>query len=269
MPDLTTQSLQECLLQASDAAAAKTMPLFRTKLEIDNKLGEGFDPVTEADRQAEIAIRDIIHAHFPDHAITGEEQADKAPQNGSPYRWIIDPVDGTRAFMSGLPVWGTLIGVTQNDRAIAGLMSQPFTREAYLAIDGKSELVHDNKTTHLRVSDTTQLSTATMFTVTPALFSIPEQRAAFDAVEKKVQLSRYGVDCYAYALLAGGHIDLIIEPSMNTYDIAALVPLIENAGGVVSTWDGNRAEQGGDIIAAATPELRDAALEVMQEHTQI
>lgn len=261
----TPNQLRECLLQAANAAARKTLPLFRSGLAVDNKLKQGFDPVTQADRDAERAIRDIITDHFPDHAITGEEHPEQLAQNGNPYRWIIDPVDGTRAFMSGLPVWGTLIGVTHNDRAIAGLMSQPFTGETYLAIDGQSELLRNGETTPLKARTTTDLSSAIMFTTTPALFSAPGQRAAFDAVEGRVQLSRYGCDCYAYALLAAGHIDLIIEPSMNTYDIAALVPIIENAGGVVSTWSGNHAEQGGDIIAATTPELRGAALEVMGE----
>lgn len=266
MSDISPEQLRECLLQAAQEAAAITLPLFRSELKVDNKLGQGFDPVTEADRQAEITIRTVVAQYFPDHAITGEEQPEKLAQNNSPYRWIIDPVDGTRAFMSGLPVWGTLIGVTHNDRAIAGLMSQPFTGETYLSVGGNSELLHNDKSTSLKVRATTDLASATMFTVTPALFSKPDQRQAFDAVEEKVQLSRYGCDCYAYALLAAGHIDLIIEPAMNTYDIAALVPIIENAGGVVSTWTGNRAEQGGNIIAAATPELRDAALEVMAKH---
>lgn len=265
----TSKQLRQCLLAASTAAAAQTLPLFRKPLTIDNKLSEGFDPVTEADKNAEIAIRAVISEHFPDHAITGEEQADRPSKNNSPYRWIIDPVDGTRAFMSGLPVWGTLIGVTKNDLAVAGLMSQPFTGETYIAIDGQAELLHAGTQTPLKTRSTERLDQAIMFTTTPALFATPDMRQAFDAVEAQVQLSRYGCDCYAYALLAAGHIDLIIEPSMNAYDIAALVPLIENAGGVVRTWSGGRAEGGGNIIAAATPKLAEAALEIMGKFIEL
>lgn len=259
-----TALLRTTLLDAAEAAASKTLPMFRTPMKIDNKLDEGFDPVTEADRAAEMAIRQIIVDRFPDHAIIGEEWENK--QSDSPYTWIIDPIDGTRAYMSGVPVWGTLIGVTYEGKAIAGLMDQPFTGETYLASAGQAELIHKGKATKLHVSTTTDLDTAIFFTTDPTLFSKPGQRQAFDAVQTKSRLTRYSCDCYAYTLLAAGHVDLIIEPAMNTYDIAALVPIIENAGGVVSTWDGNRAEAGGNIIAAATPQLRDAALEIMAGH---
>jgi len=262
--NISTADIRRTLLGAADAAAGKTLPLFRTRLDIDNKYAVGFDPVTEADRSAETAIRAVIAEHFPDHAIIGEEWDNK--DSDSPFAWIIDPVDGTRAFMSGLPVWGTLIGVTYKGRAFAGIMSQPFTGETYLASAGAAELTHQGKTTPLAVSATTSLADATLFTTTPALFSRPGHRAGYDAVEAEVRLARYGCDCYAYALLASGHVDLILEPGMNTYDIAALVPLIENAGGIVTTWAGERAEAGGDIIAAATPELHQAALAIMRQH---
>lgn len=254
------QTLQDC----ATAAAARTLPLFRTRLNIANKQAEGFDPVTEADRQAEAAIRAVIEKRFPGHAIIGEEYDSK--QTGSDFCWIIDPVDGTRAFMSGLPVWGTLIGVTYRGRAIAGLMSQPFTGETFIAAGGRGEWRHASEIRPLKARATTSLAEATLFTTTPALFTAPGYRQAFDALEARLRLSRYGCDCYAYALLALGQIDLVVEPAMNSYDIAALIPLIESAGGVVGTWTGGRAEQGGDIIAAATPGLRDAALEIMRQY---
>lgn len=257
-------AIRNTLLDAEKAASLVTLPLFRSTLAIDNKYETGFDPVTKADRDAEKTIRDIIEAQFPEHAIIGEEFDNK--HTNSPFTWIIDPIDGTRAFISGLPVWGTLIGLTYEGRAIAGLMSQPFTGEIYLSLEDKAELLHKGNSTPLRVRDTTTLDAATMFTTTPELFSISGHRKAYDAVEQQVRLARYGCDCYAYSLLAAGQIDLVIEPLMNTYDIAALVPIVESAGGVVSTWDGDRAENGGNIIAAATTELRDAALEVMHSN---
>jgi len=261
---ISFENVRNCLLDAEKAASGITLPLFRSKIAIDNKIKTGFDPVTKADRDAENAIREVIADYFPDHSITGEELADKKTQ--SLFNWIIDPVDGTRAFISGLPVWGTLIGLTYQDRAIAGLMGQPFTGEIYLGIEDQSELLHQGVKTPLRVSNKTTLDQAIMFTTTPELFSMSGHRAAYDAVEAKVRLARYGCDCYAYTLLAAGHVDLVIEPLMNTYDIAPLVPIIEGAGGVVSTWDVTRPENGGNIIAAATPELRDAALKEMRKH---
>lgn len=241
--------------------------MFRTRMNIDNKQADGFDPVTEADRAAETAIREVIAAKFPDHAIVGEEWENKLTD--SPFTWIIDPIDGTRAYVSGVPVWGTLIGVTHNGQAIAGIMDQPFTGETYIATDGVAELIHNDNTTRLSVSTTTSLEDTTLFTTDMALFAAPGQLAAFEAIKAKARLTRYSCDCYAYALLAAGHVDLIIEPSMNTYDIAALVPIIEAAGGVVSTWDGNNAADGGNIIAAATPQLRDAALKILSKHLDL
>lgn len=262
--DLPLERIRATLLEAADAAARETLPLFRTDMAVDNKHEKGFDPVTAADRNAEQAIRETIAGHFPDHAIIGEEWADKTSE--SAFTWIIDPVDGTRAFVSGVPVWGTLIGVTHAGRAFAGVMSQPFTGETFIAVGASADYMRGRTVRPLRARRTARLAEATLFTTTPALFTGPGQHEAFAAVETAARLTRYGCDCYAYALLAAGHVDLVIEPRMNSYDIAALVPLIESAGGVVTTWTGERAEHGGDIIAAATPELRDEALEAMRRH---
>lgn len=261
---ISIADIHATLLAAAESAAAQTLPLFRSNLAVENKLQEGFDPVTAADQNAEDAIRTVITKAFPEHAIIGEERSNK--ETDSNFAWILDPIDGTRAFVSGLPVWGTLIGVTYKGRGFAGLMSQPHIGETYIASDGKSELHHKGATTALAVRQTRDIEKAILFSTAPELFDTPQLEAAFRAVSRKAQLTRYGCDCYAYALLAAGHIDLIIEPGMSTWDIAALVPLIENAGGVVNTWNGGRAEQGGDIIAAATPELRDKALELMRMH---
>ncbi len=252
------------MLKAEKAASKNTLPLFRSKLIVENKFERGFDPVTKADKDAEQAIREIISQAFPEHSIFGEELEDKI--TNSPYRWIIDPIDGTRAFISGLPVWGTLIGLLKDEKAISGMMSQPFTGEIYLAIDGKSELIYKDKLTTLKASKTTSLEQAILFTTTPALFTTIAQRKAYNEIEEKVRLARYGIDCYAYALLAMGQVDLIIEPDLKPCDIAPLIAIIENAGGVISTWDNKSAHNGGNIIASATPELRDEALEILHRH---
>ncbi|MHA6690669.1 histidinol-phosphatase [Devosia sp. A449] len=249
--------VETTLLAAAAAAATRTLPLFRTPLVIDNKYTVGFDPVTEADRGAETAIRAVIAEAFPDHAIIGEEWGNSGE---SDYSWIIDPVDGTRAFISGAPVWGTLIGFAHQGVAIAGLMSQPFIGETFLAMPGSALYSRGEITTPLRTSGQTELTPSRVFTTTPALFNTPELLAKWTAIEAATRLQRFSMDCYGYALLAAGHADLVIEPALNTYDIAALVPIIREAGGAIACWDGSEPTGGGNVVAAATPELLEQAL---------
>ena len=254
---LDLAKIEQTLLAAADAAATRTLPLFRTELGIDNKLEGGFDPVTEADRGAETAIRAVIAEAFPDHAIIGEEWG---TTGSSRHTWIIDPVDGTRAFISGAPVWGTLIGFAQDGIAIAGIMSQPFIGETFLAVPGRATYRRADDAAPIRTSGQTDLAAARVFTTTPALFKHPELFPKWTAVENATRLQRFGMDCYGYALLAAGHADLVIEPSLNTYDIAALVPIIREAGGAIACWDGSEPTGGGNVVAAATPELLEKAL---------
>lgn len=253
--DLT--KVQATLLAAAAAAATRTLPLFRTTLAIDNKYTVGFDPVTEADRSAETAIRAVIAEAFPDHAVIGEEWGNSGD---SDYTWIIDPVDGTRAFISGAPVWGTLIGFAHQGTAIAGIMSQPFIGETFLAMPGGANYTRNAETTPIRTSGQTELAPSRVFTTTPTLFRTPELLAKWTAVESATRLQRFGMDCYGYALLAAGHADIVIEPSLQTYDIAALVPIIREAGGAISRWDGSEPTGGGNVVAAATPELLEKTL---------
>lgn len=250
----------EFLSRLARAAAAETLPRFRTAAAIDNKEASGFDPVTEADREAERVIRALIAETYPDHGILGEEHG--AHNTGSRHVWIIDPIDGTRAFICGVPVWGTLIGLTVDGEAVAGVMSQPFTNELFLAAEEGAFYEGPLGTRPLAVRATTRLEDALLFTTTPALFK-GDARDRFEALERRARLSRYGTDCYAFAMLASGQIDLIAEPGLQAYDIAALIPLIERAGGVVTTFEGKPAEGGGDILAAATPELHAAAQAIL------
>ena len=253
---LDLAKVEATLLAAADAAAAHTLPLFRTTLAIDNKYTVGFDPVTEADRGAETVIRAIIARDFPDHAIIGEEWGSSGD---SRYTWIIDPVDGTRAFISGAPVWGTLIGFAQDGVAIAGLMSQPFIGETFLAVPGRASYRRGDTTSPIRTSGQTELAPSRVFTTTPNLFK-GEHWSKWEAIEAATRLQRFGMDCYGYALLAAGHADLVIEPRLNTYDIAALVPIIREAGGAIACWDGSEPTAGGNVVAAASRTLLDEAL---------
>lgn len=253
---LDLAQVEATLLLAAEAAATCTLPLFRTALAIDNKYTVGFDPVTEADRGAETAIRAVIAQAFPDHAIIGEEWGSSG---AGAYSWIIDPVDGTRAFISGAPVWGTLIGFAVDGVAVAGLMSQPFIGETFLAVPGRATYRRAGEAVPIRSSGQTELAPARVFTTTPNLFK-GEHWGKWEAIEAATRLQRFGMDCYGYALLAAGHADIVIEPRLNTYDIAALVPIIREAGGAIACWDGSEPTGGGDVVAAATPELLDKAL---------
>ena len=244
----------------ADAASVETLPRFRAGVDVVNKQAGGFDPVTEGDRAAETAIRALIMADFPGHGILGEEHESIGLDRESV--WVIDPIDGTRAFISGLPTWGTLIGLYEQGRARMGMIDQPFTRERYFA-DGEKTLYRGpDGERRLAVRDCGDLSRATLFTTSPHLFA-GEEAERYRAVESRVQLFRYGVDCYAYALLAAGHIDLVIESGLKPYDVGGVIPVVEQAGGVMTTWDGGRAEMGGRIIAAGSRAVHEQALRLL------
>lgn len=266
---LDPATVRQTLLDAAEIAAAMTLPRFRAGVTVDNKLeGQndrlqgGFDPVTEADREAERAIRELIGERFPDHGIVGEELDNKDAR--SAFTWIVDPIDGTRAFITGVPVWGTLIGLMVNGRAVAGLMAQPFTGEVYLSLPGEAHYHRSTERLPLKTSSITVLSRARLTTTSPDPFERGEGLAHWNALRAQVLTTRYGLDCYGYCLLAAGHIDLVVEAGLKDVDIAPLIPLIVNAGGVVTTWDGGPAEAGGNCVAAATPELHAAAMALLR-----
>jgi myo-inositol-1(or 4)-monophosphatase len=244
----------------ADAAARETLPRFRSGISVANKEAGGFDPVTEGDRAAEVAIRDLIESVYPDHGILGEEHGNVGLDRE--FVWVIDPIDGTRAFISGLPVWGTLIGLYQNGRAIMGLVDQPFTGERYFADLDKAYYDGPGGARELKTRDCGGLANATLFTTSPHIF-VSGEMEKYRAVEEKARLFRYGCDCYAYMLLAGGHIDLVIEASLKPYDVGGVIPVIERAGGVITNWDGGRPEMGGAIVAAATAALHAEALAIL------
>lgn len=246
----------------ADAASSQTLPRFRSGTAVVNKQQGGFDPVTEADRAAEAAIRALITEHFPEHGIMGEEYGNERLDHE--YLWVIDPIDGTRAFISGLPVWGTLIGLYRNGRAVLGLMDQPFTGERYLADrDGAHYVGPHGVKGPVAVRSCAGLSDATLFTTSPHLFS-GGRETAYRAVESRVNLFRYGCDCYAYTLVAAGHADLAIECGLAPYDIGGLIRIIEAAGGIVTDWQGGRPEQGGDILAAGSAAVHREALALLR-----
>lgn len=245
----------------ADAAKAETLPRFRSALSVTDKGGQFYDPVTEGDQRAETAIVSLIEATFPDHGILGEEHGSKGLDRE--FVWVIDPIDGTRAFISGVPVWGTLIGLYQNGRARMGVMDQPFTGERWFADGERSHYRGPGGDRVLRTSACETISNAILFTTSPHLFQNEDDRR-YREIERKAKLFRYGCDCYAYALLAAGHIDLVIENGLKPYDVGGIIPVIEGAGGIITTWDGGRPENGGSIIAASSRAVYEQAIAVLQ-----
>ena len=245
------------------ASGESILPFFRTNIGAQDKSRGGvFDPVTEADRAAETVMRRMINDSFPTHGIIGEEFGDQ--RENSEYVWVLDPIDGTKSFISGIPVWGTLIGLTHNGQPCYGMMNQPFTREKFFG-DGTSATWRGIGPTgapaerRLRARACPSLSQATLMTTHPALLA-PGTLEGFRRVEAKVRLSRYGCDCYAYCMLAAGHVDIVIESGLKPYDIVALVPIVEGAGGIVTTWDGGSPANGGAIIASGDKRVHEEAL---------
>jgi myo-inositol-1(or 4)-monophosphatase len=259
---MNVKELIEFACTLADASSRVILPRFRSQLAVDNKAGPAaFDPVTEADREAETVMRALIEEHHPDHGILGEEHGTR--QGRSDYLWVLDPIDGTRGFMTGLPTWGTLIGLQQGDRPIVGVMNQPFSRERFIGGDGRAELQREGVVTRLSTRKCGRLEDAVLSTTSPEAFPDGDW-PRFDALRKRARLTRYGGDCYAYAMVAAGLIDLVVESGLKPYDIVALMPLIEAAGGVVTTWDGGPAHLGGRIVAAGDPSLHAAVLPLLQ-----
>ncbi len=248
------------LRRLAAVAAREALPRFRLPGAVVNKLASGFDPVTEADRETERALRELIRSEFPGHGILGEEFGNEGADAG--LVWVIDPIDGTRSFISGIPLWGTLVGLTKDGNAIAGMMAQPFIGELFYATGNGAFYEGPHGQAQLSTSATQDLAQATLFTTTPAIFEAA-RRAGYDRLEKQVLLARYGTDCYAYCMLAAGQIDCVVEAGLFPYDIVALIPIIEQAGGVVTDWDGGPAENGGGIVAAANAALHAQIMSVL------
>ncbi|WP_107759562.1 histidinol-phosphatase [Dickeya sp. Secpp 1600] len=248
----------------AEAASQQTLPRFRShqNLHVGSKPKEGFrfDPVTDADREAERAIRALITEHYPEHAILGEEFG--ATGSGD-IQWILDPVDGTRPFLCGLPVWGTLIGLLYQGRAVMGMMSQPFTGEAFWA-DGRHAWYRGPQGDERRLATrkNVPLGQAILHTTSPEPIERHPQ-IRFAELTGRTLMTRYGGECYAMAMLAAGHIDICLEYALQPYDIAAFIPIVEQAGGVVTTLQGERPEAGGQILATGCPRLHEDVLQVL------
>lgn len=247
--------------ELAGAATKAIAPYFRAGGVADNKASGGaFDPVTEGDRSGEAVMRELIADRFPEHGIIGEEFG--VAHAEADYVWVLDPIDGTRSFIAGVPTWGSLIGLLFRGEPVAGMMAQGFTGERFYG-DGNGAFYRGpDGTRPLRVRACAGLAEATLFTTEPRLF-VGADRERYLSVERQVRLSRYSADCYAYCMVAAGHADLVIENNLKPHDIVALIPIIEGAGGIITSWDGGPATGGGSIIAASDRRVHEAAMQLL------
>ena len=257
------ENLIEFAHDTAVAAGSAILPHFRVPLHVADKGGaRGYDPVTVADRGAEEVIRSRIGRAFPDHGIRGEELGWQ--KGSSRYTWVIDPIDGTRSFIIGQMHWATLIAINDGKRVVAGVAHQPYVGETFLAeAGGNSEWRRGWERRRLRTRRCRSVDDAVLACTDPTMFRTAKDRAAFRRVAERVRLLRWGGDCYAYCLLAMGLIDIVIESSLQAYDIQALIPIVECAGGAISAWDGGRCDEGGTAVACGDPALHRKVLKLL------
>lgn len=264
MPKLSTDTMAELMSTAhalADAAREATLLHFRAVgLSADTKETDRFDPVTVADRLSEERMRAILAARRPMDAILGEEFGSQTGTSG--LTWVLDPIDGTRSYLSGTPTWGVLISVADDTGPIYGIIDQPYIRERFEGGFGVSRVVGPSGEAALKCRAARPLSDAILFSTFPEV-GTPEEGAAFRRVSAKAKLTRYGTDCYAYGLVAAGAIDLVIEAGLQAYDVQAPIAVIEAAGGIVTNWQGGPCHQGGQVLAAANRAIHAEAMALL------
>ena len=260
MSDISILELEDFALELARTAGGIAQAHFRRGFTIENKGSDGFDPVTSADRAIERVLRTMIEERYPQHGIVAEEESERPAH--SDYTWFIDPIDGTRAFMTGSPMWGTLVGLTRGSRPLFGLLCQPVLEEIFFGGPSGSWLIKSDRRERLAARRCMALDKAVVVATHPDMFK-GAAADAFRALTRRCLLTRFGGDCYNYAMLAAGFVDLVVEGELKPFDIVPLIPVLEGAGCVVTDWDGRDA-RGGYVVAAATPELHAAALAVLQ-----
>lgn len=251
----------EFAFRLADAAGAAILPFFRQNCAVDNKDTRAFDPVTEADRAAERVMREMIGTHRPGDGILGEEYPETPSQNTR--GWTLDPIDGTRAFLAGSPTWTVLIAHTRHSVPEAGVVDQPHTGERFFGDRRGASLSRNGEIVPLSVSQVRALDQSLLATTDPYLFADDEAKA-FSELRRAARLTRFSMDAYAYAMLASGQVDLVVETDLKPFDVQALLPVVEGAGGILTNWHGDSAHMGGQVIAAATAELHAAALTLLE-----
>ncbi|AMN47837.1 hypothetical protein ACG33_12155 [Steroidobacter denitrificans] len=254
--------LLEFAVHLADLAGAQILPHFRTRLlDVENKDRQGFDPVTLADREAEAAIRREIQRTYPTHGILGEEHGLQV--GASPYTWVIDPIDGTRAFVLGQLHWGTLIALNDGTRPVLGVMRQPYTGETFLGSEQGAQLRRGSQTTRLSARAGVRLEEAVLCATDPLMFAAPGLRPAFERVAARARAVRFGGDCYTPCLVAAGSSDLVVEADLKPWDVQALIPIIEGAGGIITDWAGQAAWEADKVVIASGAGLHAQVIEAL------
>ena len=245
-------------VRALDKAREITLANFRTTINIDTK--DDASPVTIADRETERVIREMINAEFPDHGILGEEFG---PENtDAEWVWVLDPIDGTAGFVTGKPLFGTLIAIAHNGKPVFGAIDAPAMNERWIGVEGVPTTMNG---TQVKVRDCDGLGNAWLYATTPDMF-IDENKNSFENLTRNVKRTNYGADCYAYGLLASGHVDLVCEASLGTYDFMALAPVVTGAGGTMTDWQGRLLDINSDgrVVAAGSKSVHGVALEKLR-----
>jgi myo-inositol-1(or 4)-monophosphatase len=246
--------------ELADAAGNVIRPWFRVRLDVvDKGTGRaGYDPVTEADREGEAAMRRLIAERYPTHGVIGEEHGEE--KGADPYIWVLDPIDGTRAFICGQSQWGILIALNDGKKPVIGILDQPITKERWIGANGETLLGGEK----LQTRKCESLANAILTTTHPTGYFTPEEQRAFNQLGDRAKMTRFGGDCYAYGLLAMGFIDVIVEASLKPWDVQALIPIVENAGGQMTSWTGGDAQHGGRVIATGDARVHAEALEILR-----
>ena len=253
--------LEAFAVELSHAAARTALPYFRGDNDEENKAGPGgFDPVTEADRASEAAIRRLIADRYPHHGVIGEEYGEDRPD--ADHVWVLDPIDGTRAFIAGLPLWTTLIALREEGAPVIGAIGQPYLGEVFLGGPSGARLLRDGVESPLKTRACPALSDALIATTDPDIF-VGADREAWTRLRASARLARLGCDAYAYAMVAAGRIDLVAETELKVWDWSALQPVIEAAGGRVTGWSGQAPDGDGRILAVGDAAVTDQALAVL------
>jgi histidinol-phosphatase len=260
MSETSIVELEDFALELARTSGRIAEAHFRRAFTIENKSADGFDPVTSADRAIEAVLRARIIERYPDHGIVAEEEGERAAS--SEYTWFIDPIDGTRSFMSGSPLWGTLVGLTRRGIPLFGLLCQPILEEIFFGGPSGSWLIKADRRERLRARRCTTLANAVLAATHPDMFA-GAAAEAFRSLQSKCLLNRFGGDCYNYVMVASGFVDLVVEAQLKPFDIVPLIPVLERAGCVVTDWQGHPPLGGGQVVAAATPQLHAAALAVL------
>ena len=246
----------------ADNAIKLSLKYFKKKIKIVSKNKEIFDPVTVADISIQKTLNKLISQHYPNHSILGEEESIIKESN---YEWCIDPIDGTKSFIQGVPLWGTLISLTKNNKIIIGIADIPALDERYVGYSNKSYKIIKGKKYSLNVANHFKLSECILNTTSPYVFENKLDQRSFEKLSKKVKSTRLGGDCYSYCLLADGLVDVVLESGLKPWDIRALEPIIKNAGGVIKTWEGKEILSGGRIIACNNKKLFNNIINVVKK----